>query len=670
MGSGTDRNITALTYSNKTGPLLFAATRLLESSTLKAKLYQSTDNGANWSQRADLYAQIGVSYVRALQAIGVKPETLIAATDKGFAISLNRGTNWSLRNPSQGDIQAAHQVYVDKTDASGNTLYLATDPTIYKSADAGTTWSSNSGIYSWLNTSGVAINNGVGHGVGNSFSRVGRFYNGAWEIIPTPVGQGSFSGKAVSINPVNASYANAVGDSAGYAVIYYRSDGGNGWRRVSTGSSGGTTVDVVANDYKTTSQKVYAGGFMGSVNFAYSPDRGVAWYGSVVGSDGSVHVLSLALDSTSGVWDSGILYAGMGSSFGVYKSSDAGSSWPINRLNGNSIVSIATNVASANTVYLSSTSNIWKSTDKLASTPLLLSPPFAGARKMMMHPSYPVSASWLWAITGNGQQIFKTGNGGSNWSEVPTTALPKPLNDLQKDPMSNSLIYIATAGGVYKIDPAPEVPGGFSITGTNCTPCTQRPLIGACYPKAQWTANQEADLNASGAYEVWRSTTNHPAMELIATTNDANFIDYSVQISSNCNAPYQASYQIRAKDVGGNFSDYTGSISVRAIIIPSSTAYVHMPEEGITPIEFKLDQNTPNPFNPVTTIKYSLAENVHVTLYIYDILGREVAKLIDEDQATGSKTLRFDAGTLASGIYIYRLTAGSFTDVKKMIFAK
>lgn len=81
-------------------------------------------------------------------------------------------------------------------------------------------------------------------------------------------------------------------------------------------------------------------------------------------------------------------------------------------------------------------------------------------------------------------------------------------------------------------------------------------------------------------------------------------------------------------------------------------------------------KNYPNPFNPTTTISYNLKENALVKLTIYDRLGREVKVLVDESQGAGTHTVEFNASSLPSGIYFYRIKANDKTEVKKMIFAK
>ncbi|HWA07797.1 MAG TPA: SBBP repeat-containing protein [Ignavibacteria bacterium] len=89
-----------------------------------------------------------------------------------------------------------------------------------------------------------------------------------------------------------------------------------------------------------------------------------------------------------------------------------------------------------------------------------------------------------------------------------------------------------------------------------------------------------------------------------------------------------------------------------------------------TPVSYSLHQNYPNPFNPSTTIKFDLAAGNNVKLAVYDMLGRENSVLVNQYLSAGSYTINFTNSNLASGIYFYRLTAGSFTDIKKMTLVK
>jgi len=97
---------------------------------------------------------------------------------------------------------------------------------------------------------------------------------------------------------------------------------------------------------------------------------------------------------------------------------------------------------------------------------------------------------------------------------------------------------------------------------------------------------------------------------------------------------------------------------------------VGVEDEGTQVNTFSLSQNYPNPFNPATIIKYSIAEPGLVTLKVYDVLGREVANLVNDFKSAGSYDITFNASHLASGVYMYKIESGSFVESKKMILIK
>ena len=88
------------------------------------------------------------------------------------------------------------------------------------------------------------------------------------------------------------------------------------------------------------------------------------------------------------------------------------------------------------------------------------------------------------------------------------------------------------------------------------------------------------------------------------------------------------------------------------------------------PSKFRLDQNFPNPFNPVTVIRYQLSTTCQVKLNIYNNLGQKVATLVSKEQLIGEHTLQWNASKFASGIYYYQLKAGDFSSRKKMLLMK
>jgi hypothetical protein len=88
------------------------------------------------------------------------------------------------------------------------------------------------------------------------------------------------------------------------------------------------------------------------------------------------------------------------------------------------------------------------------------------------------------------------------------------------------------------------------------------------------------------------------------------------------------------------------------------------------PTEFALEQNYPNPFNPTTNIEFALPKQAKVTLKVYNLLGQEVATLVNQTLGAGHHVTTFDAGKLASGTYIYRLSADNVVKTSKMMLVK
>ncbi len=123
-------------------------------------------------------------------------------------------------------------------------------------------------------------------------------------------------------------------------------------------------------------------------------------------------------------------------------------------------------------------------------------------------------------------------------------------------------------------------------------------------------------------------------------------------------------------DAADTTSPNTGVIPVDGIsFIISGVTGVEQADNTV-PENFNLEQNYPNPFNPTTQINYSIPSTQNVTLKVYDELGKEVATLVNKDQAAGNYSVDFNASNLASGVYFYRIQAGNFIQMKKMILMK
>ncbi|MGH7493356.1 MAG: choice-of-anchor I family protein [bacterium] len=116
----------------------------------------------------------------------------------------------------------------------------------------------------------------------------------------------------------------------------------------------------------------------------------------------------------------------------------------------------------------------------------------------------------------------------------------------------------------------------------------------------------------------------------------------------------------------------TGQIDRNAMYFVGLSGAVGVAENraNALPKKFELAQNYPNPFNPTTNIAYALPAGAHVQLAVYDVLGRRIATLVNELQQAGTYSVRFEASRLGSGLYFYRLEAGTLTKVRKMLLAR
>ncbi len=120
---------------------------------------------------------------------------------------------------------------------------------------------------------------------------------------------------------------------------------------------------------------------------------------------------------------------------------------------------------------------------------------------------------------------------------------------------------------------------------------------------------------------------------------------------------------------GYNIPDITAHPGQTGVVINITSTGV-AEQKNIQPLEFSLGQNYPNPFNPTTQLRFTIADLQFVSLKVYDVLGREVATLVNEKKAPGTYEVQFDGSKLGSGMYFYTLRSGSFTETKQMILLK
>ena len=122
----------------------------------------------------------------------------------------------------------------------------------------------------------------------------------------------------------------------------------------------------------------------------------------------------------------------------------------------------------------------------------------------------------------------------------------------------------------------------------------------------------------------------------------------------------------------GDPSDYASGPSMGRVIVHSNTVtgLIDTEKNELIPDKFHLSQNFPNPFNPTTTIHYKLPEANPVTIKIYNLLGQKIVTLVDKWMPAGSYQVKFDAAGFASGLYFYRIEAGKYSQVRKMMLLR
>lgn len=189
--------------------------------------------------------------------------------------------------------------------------------------------------------------------------------------------------------------------------------------------------------------------------------------------------------------------------------------------------------------------------------------------------------------------------------------------------------------------------------------------------KLTWEANLEDDIASYKIYRALEDTDGMYAFHYIATvTHDPNsstqsYIDYDVVTTRMPNTTLKYHYKLKAIDNTNKESVFSDPDWIDALSGPMEKSGKYSEK-----VSYALYDNYPNPFNPTTTISYSIKKNGLTSLKVYDILGNEVATLVNENETAGNYSVEFNAEQLPSGIYIYRLISGSFTASKKLILLK
>lgn len=420
---------------------------------------------------------------------------------------------------------------------------------------------------------------------------------------------------------------------------------------------------------------VFVGGQQG-IN--YSTNNGNTWMSTSYPT--SVGVVAIGIDFNDDLYFS----ASEGAGGYFYKSTDNGNSWILltNGLGNYGVKSIAFSYDGY--IYVTAYSSqlgqgkIFYSTNHGEYWYMCNSSPGNSSENIIVTINNDIYVTFYW------ENIYRSTNHGTSWDLVNNTI--HNLTDLKTNQLGHIFVSSSTSGVFRFIDDgnnweaindgitelylnSPTIdPSGFIYAGLGGTPGKIWRTIESSIPveliSFTTTANvNEIILNWSTATEI-----NNSGFEILRIAqndnNEWNKIGFvpghgttteTQHYSFTDNDVKPGKYQYKLKQI-----DYDGTFEYSQIV------EVEIPFVN----EFSLSQNFPNPFNPSTVISYQLAVIGFVTLKVYDILGREVATLVNEEKSAGEYEVEFDGSALTSGIYFYQLKAGEYSETRKMVLLK
>jgi photosystem II stability/assembly factor-like uncharacterized protein len=640
------------------------------------KLYKTDNNGTTWTPVSGYNGGL-------IKDIAIYPGLSIwVAADNGLYYSTNEGGSWTAASCSGRyglDFKRVMYDFVPSPENRGE-IYAGGASNLFKTTDHGASWSDAGKNISSLQLSALAANGPTLLAAPASYSALQRKSGYDWIATQPANCSEEFRGKAIGFKYTTGGIVYAAGSqivgSAMHASMWRSDNDGLSWFIVSAlaGSLNGGVYRGFAVD-PVNSQRLYVFGKKETnQNILVSIDGGSNWESVSFTVNGvAPEVAALAIDPTnqSGGY-SHTLYAACNG--GIWKSNDGGATWPTQFLVGSDVRHMALNPNAPSVLYAAGVDNgvtPWmnKTTNGGASWTLFTGI-YAEVKDILMHPSYPNSNSNLFIIAEGGSYLRKTVNGGVNWENV-TGNLAGQAIALAADLLGKAYVYALTTSGVYRYDDPPHVP----VIST--------PIVYG-HPNPTW-ASEEADL-ASPAFHVFKyyqtcvyycpGKTCGPMSTPIdlGTTSTFSWYDPTENVvqcgGGGEGATGLVGYYVDAYDGHGNSARSGYAKYYQGGVVPIDPPQEKTQGGAVTQLRYFLGSNYPNPFNPVTSIHYGLLEDSHVTFVVYDLLGREVMRLVDEFQKAGQKTVTVDATHLASGVYVYKLTAGKFTATKKMVLMK
>lgn len=576
-------------------------------------VFHTTNNGSSWT----LTSLDSMT----ISALAVSDTNLFAVAHGSIFLTTNNGASWSTVN------SGLENKYALSLAINDSSLFVGTEHNgVFRSTNDGANWNQTSIITESINFLGF---------VGSNLIAIGdRFWehpeiDGFWVSTDSGVHWSPIhTDELPGVSLDNGIYGFAFTDSALFCLfseyanrrtwgeLYRTTDNGVNWRHVNVGMA---TKSI--NNLIVSNKNIFAGTFYSGVFSSF--DNGETWaHMGLIDHD----IRALAIHGTN-------IYAGSSNPRGLFRSTDNGNHWTVSDsgITDKEIKSLGVCYDGGNNAILFATeydSGVFVSTNNGESW-INANTPFSGFSAMVTIDTF------LFAGTNGG--VYLSTNYGTNW--VPANnGLPNTL--VRQLVTSGSNIFAGMGEGIF--------------LSTNFG--------------SSWNAVNTEIVNI--AYLAVRDSS------VIAFAKIAETDPNSLFISHNYGKSWEA-----FMDGLPTYNDIQGlSISDSSIILGTwNGIWYRSLSDIITSVNFRtkdpsqsylLAQNFPNPFNPSTTIRYALPSSAHVKLTIHDILGREIATLVNDEQSAGWKEVRWNVSGFASGMYLVRMNVNNFTETMKILLMR
>lgn len=594
-------------------------------------LNYSSDLGSTWVSRESVMSSLNISSVQItpcgyIYAYSWYSNSIYRSTNKGVSWQKTGATSFS-----GGNIYAF----------ASNGLYMFSSNTVYYSANEGSSWIS-------LFQGPARVINIFRSSAGNIFA---TFFNN--RIFRSTDNGATWNKMAFMANCTFSQHDNLPGYI--FAVtptsIFYSNDEGNSWTELDF-SFNICRPSLVVTTYKDILIPTSGCGVL-RTNLT---DNNWNLFGIV-----PVRIVKTASTSDN------IVYAI--NSDNVLKTTNNGQSWSFVPSKGLSYISDI-KLSPDKALFITSSNIPFKSSNQGKNWSAIANLPDLNIRYF-----YPRNDSCYFVVTNYYSQLYSTQDNGANWQRVTPVNGQIIYGALAFDYKNQALfacdsgLYVSNnLGASWRRTPLPTV-NYFSISDMLCNSNNDILTVigGSIYQSA----------NAGESWEMVNRQIPQGTVRQIATNSPGHL--FAVNSQGNCyiSTDHASAWSLIPGPVINNILDL--KVSSNGYIFACTDSFLYRSQYSTLAVDdnalkfhknYALDQNYPNPFNPSTTISYSLTSAGNVTLKIYDVLGKEVKALVHEYQASGQHKVVFRAADLPSGVYIYTLRAGAFTQSKKLMLLK